>query len=519
MKANEIPIGTPFGDWITLSVYDPVTKRILCRCVCQTVKSISAGSLINKDSTGCGCKAKEKRRQTRINQGDFQDLTGKRFGNWLVLSKSIAPNKYWVQCEGCQNVKKEVWAGSLLQGKSKGCNKCGVKQYRETMKKKYGEEHPLRLKEFKEKQIQTNLQRYEKENPAQNSIIKKKMESTLFLRHGVKNAMQCPKIRQKAEQTTLAKYGVKNILQSESVREKLLKESSQGEKDIQAFLHSLNIQTHSKICQIGDKVHQFDLYDDQTKIAIEYNGEYWHSESAKRGRNYHQDKNRDAETLGIRLIHIFELEWKSKKEQIKGFLKSAFGKNEIRIFARKCEIKKTEKESAREFLNQYHIQGAGPGGFHYGLFYDQALIAIMTISNHHRIPHEKIMSRWCVKNNITISGGLSRLIEFAMRDLNITEITTWADLRWSTGNGYLKSGWELISRIPPDYFYYDASARKIISKQSRRKSAVGTPPGMTEREHAVQDGLHRIWDCGKLKLCYRLKNKKGTPDIPASPIY
>ena len=86
------------------------------------------------------------------------------------------------------------------------------------------------------------------------------------------------------------------------------------------------------------------------------------------------------------------------------------------------------------------------------------------------------------------------------------DIISWCDLRWSEGNGYLKAGWEEDGILKPDYIY--TNFKKVFSKQSRKKSNVNTPEGMTEHEHALHDGLYRIYDCGKIRFIYRYKKER-----------
>ncbi len=89
-----------------------------------------------------------------------------------------------------------------------------------------------------------------------------------------------------------------------------------------------------------------------------------------------------------------------------------------------------------------------------------------------------------------------------LRLLNTDAIISWCDRRWSQGTGYLRSGWKIDGTIKPDYFYWNIRKKTAISKQSRKKGAVNTPGGMTEHEHAKQDGLARIYDCGKIRFIF-----------------
>jgi hypothetical protein len=81
---------------------------------------------------------------------------------------------------------------------------------------------------------------------------------------------------------------------------------------------------------------------------------------------------------------------------------------------------------------------------------------------------------------------------------------TIADLRWSCGDVYLKSGFELVDFIEPDYFYTDCKKsreHKFNFRKDRIASKYGlVTEGKTERELTTELGLDRIWDCGKLKF-------------------
>ena len=53
---------------------------------------------------------------------------------------------------------------------------------------------------------------------------------------------------------------------------------------------------------------ELDIYLPELKIAIEYNGTYWHSSKNNKDISYHLNKSLLCRQLGIRLIHIYEFE-------------------------------------------------------------------------------------------------------------------------------------------------------------------------------------------------------------------
>ena len=68
---------------------------------------------------------------------------------------------------------------------------------------------------------------------------------------------------------------------------------------------------------------ELDLYYQEKKIAIEFNGDYWHSEKFK-DRNYHRNKYTKCCENDIHLISVFERDWLDNKSFVKDAIKRAF---------------------------------------------------------------------------------------------------------------------------------------------------------------------------------------------------
>lgn len=275
--------------------------------------------------------------------------------------------------------------------------------------------------------------------------------------------------------------------------------TSTGEKELLTWLKTLSADFSSK--RFGTD-YQLDCYSESLKLGIEYNGLYWHSESAGKSRSYHLKKTKFFKNNGIRIIHIWEHEWKDRQAQVKNYLQSACKVNTYKIGARKCEFKIINNDIARGFLNERHIQGA-PNliKLAIGCYHKDILIAVSTFGPHHRKGEvESVLNRFACEATITVQGGLAKMSKMAFAILG--PLKSWADYSKSNGNGYIKAGWKLERLLNPDYFYAD-SRGQVVSKQSRMKSRVNTPKSMTESEHAKLDGLYRIWDCGKLVLVYK----------------
>jgi hypothetical protein len=274
------------------------------------------------------------------------------------------------------------------------------------------------------------------------------------------------------------------------------------------WIESHGYTTYKKFYGGGPAVKcEIDIVIPDARLSVEYHGDILHSEFIKnRGCGYHlnktvQSKRRD----GYHLIHVFESEWKHNKDQVKAFILGYLTKG-VPIRASKCEVKEIDNNLAYDFCNQYHLQGKPHGAIlSLGLYYQNELLSVMTFSKPHRqnMGSEPHLSRYVTKTGFRVHGGLSKLSQYAYSKLG--EFITFVHLRLSSGDSYLKAGYEAIKTLPPDYWYWDYKKNKKVLKQARRKSAVNTPEGMTESEHAKADGLYRIWDCGKIKLKFSMK--------------
>ena len=431
--------------------------------------------------------------------------------------------------------------------------KCTCGHIRETWLCKIVGTHPLRSCGCMTKEIrkQKALAKYGVENVSQAKSIKDKKVKTTQEHFGVAYPMQSKEIMQKSIKTVQKKYGVNHISQAEHI--KAQKVSSYVLQDPQVKEHSKNLflehygvenpalmlhnrnrlrdwcadnpdlvtgQSLSEL-ELKDWISQYypsvkktrldgkeiDVHIPELNLGIEYDGLFWHSEEVA-GKFAQRDKTKHFAEKNIRIIHVFEHEWLTRKDQVKSFILSLIGKNQHKLGARKCTIKwsnlKEDIALAHKFLDQYHIQSFVNSTQYVTLIYkDQELISVATFGHHHRGGSTWILSRFCTKTNFTIQGLLSKLTKLASSELK-ADIVSWADCRYSTGNGYKKAGWILEETLPPDYLYFKGI--KTYSKQSRQKKKIGTLEGMTESEHAKLDGLRRIWDCGKLRFIYKYKS-------------
>jgi hypothetical protein len=281
--------------------------------------------------------------------------------------------------------------------------------------------------------------------------------------------------------------------------------TSFAEQSVSEWLQSLGFAVESYLLpKTGPyKRKSIDIFIPEKNIGIDYAGLYWHNECSPtpRGRSYHKDKADLAKSVGIRLITLFEDEWKERNTQVKSRILAILGRYDRTVFARKCQIKQISSEEARIFCNTNHLQDGLKGiDFAAGLYYNKELIAVMAFGSHHRktINGEIVLKRLCFKMGVKVIGGSNKLFSFskkALKNMGYNKILSWSDNRWSEGDVYTALGFTLEADLPPDYSYVKGSIR--YSKQSLKKTPEERLINKTEKELRQEQGYHRIWDCGK----------------------
>lgn len=288
---------------------------------------------------------------------------------------------------------------------------------------------------------------------------------------------------------------------------------TKGEGEVGEFLKSHGISyLYNDLKILNGK--QLDFYLPDYKVAIEYNGLYWHSEdllterlkrkdinpevARYRAKLYHKFKRDECHRQGIRLFTIFENEWLEKGPQVRAFILGTLKVHQKVVYARNCKLEVLENAIARDFLSKHHWQGS-PSSINLalGLFHGSELLQIMSFGNHPRqnvSKEEILLNRFCSRSGVKVIGGASKLFKHALKMLPKGDIITYADLRYASGGVYEALGFKLKSVLGPDYAYF--KGQKIFSKQSMKKKP-GEGEMIPERKLRESQNYRVIWDCGK----------------------
>jgi len=251
-------------------------------------------------------------------------------------------------------------------------------------------------------------------------------------------------------------------------------------------------------------------------LAIEFNGLRWHSEFVDLGagnlkpgkhQNYHLNKTQKCAAQGIFLLHIWEDEWRERKDQIKNKIRNLLQLSPKGVFARKTSVVGVSGSDKQAFYEVNHIQGGCTSTRDLGLVDGEGtLVAVMSLKRRSGVGVWELV-RFATSKNVV--GGFSKLLKAFQKHNDWNEIISFADRSWSKGDLYEKTGWVLDGILPPDYKYVFRGSRKHkfgyrhagggMKRKLRHYCAL-----MTEKENTSFNGIYRIYDCGKLR--YKIKN-------------
>ena len=306
--------GKQFGDWKVLE-YDKEKRLWKCECQCEnkTIGYIASKDLRDGQSKSCGHA-----------KSNLRYLEGKKVHDWTFIKYlGIDKNKhmYLARC-GCGR-EKTVCAWLVLNGSSYNCGDCDRDDW----------------------QIET-VQNMEKFNA--------------FLTRKTIELNRQPYLEEISEWLGYNKEYIRQVADKFNARQFIQKSKadSQIEYQLRCFLDTLSVE-YIAHCRKEIYPLELDVYYPDKKIAIEMNGDYWHSDSIK-DKRYHIDKTIACNDKGIRLIHINEYEWNNRntREKLMAFLKKEIVGSVRTVYARQCEVKIIDNRVAYEAIEKWHLQGS-----------------------------------------------------------------------------------------------------------------------------------------------------------------
>jgi hypothetical protein len=442
-------------------------------------------------------------------------------------------------CDNCGNEKnmefKTYYKNTKSLKEEYYCNQCKNIRFKETCFKKYGEEHYMKLNEYKEKIYKTNIEKYgfkmasmsnefeiKKQNTClikynvkhvqQNKKINNKTIKTMIERYGVKYPIQNNKIKNKIKKTNIKKYNVINPLlinrydyndnyKNKRIVEKTNKTKFENLKNKYKYVKFISydyenffikcekcnnifkinkglffnrIKLNSILCTkcfpVNSKMisskelqlinfieknykgkiikncrniikpYELDVYIPEFKLAIEFNGLWWHNELYK-PINYHMNKTELCEKKNIQLIHIWEDDWDINKDYIKSLILNKLKVLNKNININECNIKVINN------VNENFILKDISDSFKLGLFFKNELIALMSFKEKE---NKNYQLYYFEKPYLKLNNSINLMINYFIKNNNVKNIITKIDRSYYNGKEFENNNFILYKKTKPN---------------------------------------------------------------------
>lgn len=432
-----------------------------CICDCGNI-TIKNQTQLKNENVSCGCM---------LNKVKLKYHKGDRIGK-LVVDKHIPYKGYECICD-CGN-RRVVMAGHL--GKVDECTACTEKRLQDTYDR---QRINLKDKRFGSLLVVDYIQN-EHKWICKCDCGKKIKVYGQHLRVGDTRSCGC-------------KFGLNNS----NYRSYL-------EMEICNYIKSIYngeiINNHRGI--LNNK--EIDIYIPELKVGIEINGDYWHNSDIV-DSVYHQNKVIEAYKNGVKLIHIYEYEWRNKQATIERFLKSLLCDDKKVVYGRNTYIKEIDTEEATEFLEKYHLQGFNDSKINIGIHYNNKIIGIMTFGTprfDNNYNYELVQLAFVT--DCRVIGGSEKMFSYFIKKYSPTSIVSYCNIDKFQGNMYLRLGFKTIRLSKPDYVWVKSKTGDVITRYQTQKHKI-VEQGLcnkneTEDEIMKSSGYTKIYDSGNLKL-------------------
>ena len=251
---------------------------------------------------------------------------------------------------------------------------------------------------------------------------------------------------------------------------------------------------------------ELDLWMPDERVAIEYNGLFYHSEAMRPSKNYHATKTASCLRDGMTLMHVFEDEWRDKRPIVESMIAHRLGKTKETIGARTCKVEEIKLADRKAFFESNHIDGYVASKVAFGLVNGKGeIVACMSLrSPVHRKHKGKLeVARFASLINTSVPGGLARLtkkaVEYA-KENGYSGLMTYVDQRLGSGESYHSGGWQLAGTSDPTFWWTDNTNRF-----NRFRYRADKKRKMSEKEIADEAGVKKIWGCRQTRYEIPLK--------------
>lgn len=252
---------------------------------------------------------------------------------------------------------------------------------------------------------------------------------------------------------------------------------------------------------------EIDLLFENKKIGIEFNGDYWHSTQNGTGKNYHWYKTQLAHQQGIRLIHIFEYEWRFKKEIIINYLKNVLTRQDV-LYEKDCVIRELSTKETRVLEENNNLHGSALSSIRIALCRNEDIYGLMTFGASR---YDKTFQYELIRltySDTHVVGGTEKMFEYFIKNYTPESIVVYCDRAKFTGNSYKRLGFTFSEHTIPEYTWVHRN--EVLNKTMTQKHCLIQKElgkdDMTEDEIMESRNYKKVYDCGNDKYIWGKEN-------------
>ena len=467
--------GKQFGE---LEVLYYLGERMwMCRCSCGKEYPVIGSQLRGGHTKSCG-----------HNTTGWKDITGQQFG--MLTALEYLGNQIWRCICSCENKTIiDVDGRRLRFGNTRSCG-CKSREYaKETMLKRYGERCSLKIG-----------------NPREEwqliAIDSKENLNTLLDELGYK-----PTIFELGHILNMGKSETLKVVHRLGLDDKVIIGTCNSRYETEILelitLKNPNIKVVLKDREILNGK-ELDIYLPEYNLAIEFNGDYWHSNIYK-DKYYHQYKTLECAKSGIRLIHIYEYEWNNenmRKIIIRMILGIINNEDDYTEYS-DIEIKVISTEESNAFLNTNSLYKDIRSLINIGAYYKNNLETVICIDkdiSNEEYTITQICHSYNIKNRRIIT---EKIIDRFITEFNPSSIKFNLDISKFVEDDYIKIGFEIVEIMEPEYTWVKSYTGEVINKYTDiRHSKINYV--ITNDKLMENLGYLKIYDSGRIKLVYNI---------------
>lgn len=231
---------------------------------------------------------------------------------------------------------------------------------------------------------------------------------------------------------------------------------------------------------------ELDIYVPSLKLAIEFNGLFYHNSSKRADPFYHLQKSVNCERKGIRLIQIMSDEWEQKKALVLDLIRHSIGAYE-HLDASQCKLELMNEKEGKAFFNGNHLLGDDKRSeFYIGLSFDRS---ILFCAGFKKEKNNLIMTRFGDRKGYHVKNGLQTVISYIQEEYKVP-VTTSIDRRLYSANELKLIGFREVQPTNPSV---------TITKDFKKRIPIENMKRFNESE-LEKKGYYKVYDCGERRF-------------------